>query len=322
MEQWYYESAGQPAGPLDGAAVAAAVATGKLLPATLVWCPGMPGWQAAEYTSLWALFPQLSAEPPPLPGAACTTATTQQSAPPTGERAPIRPGPAARPAGSRASIDQLALVGSQSQTLQGIYRFWLGSVVVSLLLVVLVLICFLSREWEWRIIMLVITLLPLMVGLITACRLLYWYWDSIDGGRQKVAPYLAVGLCFVPLFSFFWIFIAVGTLARELNYFVRTRAVPVPACREGVALFYCALQFIVSVVNYVLLLGPWPSMISADRPHPLMLGIVLADLAIFLFLVWLLAHFQRRVVMILQWQANQVRPGSATPQKSAPRLRV
>lgn len=63
-QQWYYEDAGQPAGPVDEAAIAALVATGRITPTTLVWTSGMKGWELAQQTPLAPLFPGSPASGP------------------------------------------------------------------------------------------------------------------------------------------------------------------------------------------------------------------------------------------------------------------
>ncbi len=56
---------GQAQGPFSADQIAALVATGKVVPGTLVWHPGMSAWAAAATApDLGRLFPQ---QPPPLP---------------------------------------------------------------------------------------------------------------------------------------------------------------------------------------------------------------------------------------------------------------
>jgi membrane protease subunit (stomatin/prohibitin family) len=56
---------GQAQGPLDAEALHAMVEQGKMTAATLVWQPGMAGWQAAA--NVPALTPFFQQQPPPLP---------------------------------------------------------------------------------------------------------------------------------------------------------------------------------------------------------------------------------------------------------------
>jgi hypothetical protein len=56
---------GQAQGPLDADALHALATQGKMTASTLVWQPGMAGWQAAA--SVPALTPFFQQQPPPLP---------------------------------------------------------------------------------------------------------------------------------------------------------------------------------------------------------------------------------------------------------------
>lgn len=51
-QQWYYDDAGQAAGPVDEAGIAALVAAGRITPSTLVWTAGMKTWEPAQQTPL------------------------------------------------------------------------------------------------------------------------------------------------------------------------------------------------------------------------------------------------------------------------------
>jgi hypothetical protein len=50
--------------------------------------------------------------------------------------------------------------------------------------------------------------------------LLYKFWKIIQDGFAKTSPGKAVGYSFIPLFNFYWIFIAIGSLAGELNHYI------------------------------------------------------------------------------------------------------
>lgn len=52
---------------------------------------------------------------------------------------------------------------------------------------------------------------------------LYKCWDLIQDGRPRATPAEAVGYLFVPVFNLYWIFVAIGGLADELNRYARRR---------------------------------------------------------------------------------------------------
>ena len=50
--------------------------------------------------------------------------------------------------------------------------------------------------------------------------LLYKFWKIIQDGFAKTTPGKAVGYSFIPFFNFYWLFIALGSLAGELNHYI------------------------------------------------------------------------------------------------------
>jgi membrane protease subunit (stomatin/prohibitin family) len=65
LPAWHVVERGQSVGPLDFAALAGAIAAGRVSRETLVWTAGMAAWEpASKVAALQALFP-----PPPPPGA-------------------------------------------------------------------------------------------------------------------------------------------------------------------------------------------------------------------------------------------------------------
>jgi len=50
---------------------------------------------------------------------------------------------------------------------------------------------------------------------------LYQAWRTIDDGRTTVSPGMAVGLLLVPLFNFYWVFVGLAGLPREMSAFRR-----------------------------------------------------------------------------------------------------
>jgi len=93
--------------------------------------------------------------------------------------------------------------------------------------------------------------------------LLYRGWKSIQALRRESpldynmpTPGAAVGLCFVPFFSYYWIFVAAVGLANRMNRFLDRRALAVPRVSSGLAIATCVL----AVIPY---LGLVPSAICA-----------------------------------------------------------
>ncbi|MEX0658855.1 MAG: SPFH domain-containing protein [Egibacteraceae bacterium] len=65
---YHVESGGQPSGPYSVAQLQAAVGSGQLTSATMVWAAGMPAWSpAGQVADLAPLFSQPPPVPPPMP---------------------------------------------------------------------------------------------------------------------------------------------------------------------------------------------------------------------------------------------------------------
>jgi hypothetical protein len=97
---------------------------------------------------------------------------------------------------------------------------------------------------------------PLAASSVLFFVQLYKMWNLVQDGRADVTPEAAVGLCFVPLFNLFWIFVALCGLAKNLNAFcdrqhLRARRVPV-----GLVLAACVVLVIPCVNFFSLILMP------------------------------------------------------------------
>lgn len=90
-------------------------------------------------------------------------------------------------------------------------------------------------------ILMLIAVLVLIAGIVSYCVLLYRAWNQIQDARPRTTPGLAVGLLFVPLFNFYWIFVAVYGLSQELNKYAAQRSIQEPRVAEGLALTTCIL---------------------------------------------------------------------------------
>ncbi len=69
--------------------------------------------------------------------------------------------------------------------------------------------------------------------------LLYRFWTLIQDGNPQTTPGKAAGYCFIPYYSFYWIFTAFRGLAQDMNRYCRERSIPAPVINEELALWYC-----------------------------------------------------------------------------------
>jgi hypothetical protein len=66
-----------------------------------------------------------------------------------------------------------------------------------------------------------IGILILLLGVALLLMFVYRAWQAIQDGDTAVAPALAAGLLFVPLFNCYWVFVGLAGLAPNVNAFVR-----------------------------------------------------------------------------------------------------
>lgn len=60
--------------------------------------------------------------------------------------------------------------------------------------------------------------IPAMVGgLVAQAILLFRAWELVQDGHARTTPGRAAGLLFIPLFNFYWYFVAKFGLAKDLN---------------------------------------------------------------------------------------------------------
>jgi len=87
--------------------------------------------------------------------------------------------------------------------------------------------------------------------------LLYKAWASIQDGHARTGPCKAVGFCFIPFFSWYWVFQAYWGFAKDYNAYVSRRTTsPVRRLPEGLFLAYSILIVVgvLPLVNIVLVI--------------------------------------------------------------------
>jgi uncharacterized protein DUF4339 len=114
-----------------------------------------------------------------------------------------------------------------------LYGWWLGLQISGLVLVIFL-----------------IGILPLIAAIVFWYILLYRAWRVIQDGQARTTPGKAVGFCFIPFFNFYWQFVALHGLAKDMNQFIERHELPVKGVSEGVALWICILV-LVSLIPYV-----------------------------------------------------------------------
>lgn len=89
--------------------------------------------------------------------------------------------------------------------------------------------------------LIVIGVAGLIAAVVLLCLMLYRFWDLIQDGAASTTPGKAVGFLFIPFFNFYWNFIALWGLAKDMNAYNRSRNIQANAINEDLILAYCIL---------------------------------------------------------------------------------
>lgn len=96
----------------------------------------------------------------------------------------------------------------------------------------------------------VIGLVPLIAGVVISCILLYRYWQIIQDGKARTSPGKAVGFCFIPFFNFYWFFVAIVGLAKDMNTYCDERNIEGSRVSDGLAVAWFILS-LCGIIPYV-----------------------------------------------------------------------
>lgn len=77
--------------------------------------------------------------------------------------------------------------------------------------------------------------------------LLYKGWEVVPDNSKRLSAWKAVGQLFIPLFNFYWIFVGIKGLPKELNDYIARNQVATPLVSEQLALWICILSLCVFV---------------------------------------------------------------------------
>jgi tetrahydromethanopterin S-methyltransferase subunit F len=90
----------------------------------------------------------------------------------------------------------------------------------------------------------------LIAGVVFLCLLLHQMWGLVQPSQKCSSPGQAVGFLFIPVFNFYWGFVAVWGLAQELNRVRAQRGIPGRPVNEQLAMTACIL-FCCAIVPYL-----------------------------------------------------------------------
>ncbi|MBA3687092.1 MAG: twin-arginine translocase TatA/TatE family subunit, partial [Planctomycetes bacterium] len=90
--------------------------------------------------------------------------------------------------------------------------------------------------------------------------LIYRAWEIIQDGRARTSPGRAVGFLFIPLFNFYWFFVAKFGLAKDLNAYVERHGIVARQASPALGLT-CAILMVCSVIPLVMLFAIVPAFV-------------------------------------------------------------
>ena len=98
-------------------------------------------------------------------------------------------------------------------------------------------------------VLLVIGIFMLIAAIVLQWILVYRCWDVIQDGEARTTPGKAIGFLFIPFFNFYWIFVAIHGLAKDMEEYCRRRSLPC-SVSPALALNLCVLT-LCSLVPYL-----------------------------------------------------------------------
>ena len=84
-------------------------------------------------------------------------------------------------------------------------------------------------------------LVAMIAALVFGAALLYQLWKLIPSDIARTTPGKAVGLCLIPFFGFYWIFVAFYGLGKDMNETLRQHELSYQV-NESLGLIYCILM--------------------------------------------------------------------------------
>lgn len=100
---------------------------------------------------------------------------------------------------------------------------------------------------------LVLAALSGITAIVVHFILLYRFWRLIQDGKARTTPAKALWFFAIPIFNFYWWYVAYVGLAEDMNRYCVERNIPAPRIHEGqaVALYVMALWGLIPFVNLI-----------------------------------------------------------------------
>ena len=90
----------------------------------------------------------------------------------------------------------------------------------------------------------------LIAAIVLNAVFIYKAWNQIQDGYQRTSAGQAAGFCFIPIFNFYWIFVAYWGLTQDMNAYMRRHGLNARPVNEGLMLALCIL-IVCSIIPYL-----------------------------------------------------------------------
>ncbi|GJM19295.1 MAG: hypothetical protein DHS20C14_15080 [Phycisphaeraceae bacterium] len=237
----YLDASGAQAGPVPESQLRQMAQGGTITPSTQVWTDGWADWQPAS------AVPGLAFAPPVSPQGAMSAAVSSPRSP---WGIPAMPPSSYKP-GSFSTLTWITIIGTVITTILSFAG--LGLLFASL-------VANGGNDPDEALlftglILLGIAFLVNFPGAICGYILVYRWWRQIQDGFAETSPGKAVGFLFIPMFNYYWIFVAYWGLAKDLDAYTQRYGIEAPSARPGFALATLitalALGFVAACLYFV-----------------------------------------------------------------------
>lgn len=101
----------------------------------------------------------------------------------------------------------------------------------------------------------IVQLPALIVSIVFSSILLYRQWNLLQGHSARTTPGKAVGFSFIPLFAFYWWFVAYVGLVKDSNRYMDDNGIDGSRMSYGVAVSVCVLGIAMGTIGMFPVIG-------------------------------------------------------------------
>jgi hypothetical protein len=100
-----------------------------------------------------------------------------------------------------------------------------------------------------------------IIAMVNSLGIIYHCWAVIqDGGRARTKPAEAIGFLFIPIFNWYWIFVAYKGLAEDMNNYQMNRNMNYQKVEDGLPTAFCVMT-LCGIIPYIGWLGSFANIV-------------------------------------------------------------